>query len=375
MSTRWERRADPATGKIRRFLIIDFLHRHPDGRRERIRKVATVQNRRGAEQEERQLRHAVIDGRFGRTEPICAPTLTEFKDRFIRDWCEAKRDKPSSIESKQSSFRTYLLPMFGDRRLDSFTAADEDRLKRELAKKSTSTYNNSASTLNVALKVAVRWKVIQPVPHRFALLKRMKPRPKFYDFDPYEALVEAAEKLDPRIELVVLLGGDGGLRRGEIIALEQSDVDLRRKQLTVERSEWKGQVTATKGMKYRVVPLTERLCRALAANRHLRGPRVLYTDAGKTVTAKVVARWMAKAQRLAGLRPNGDLHVLRHTFCSHLAMRGAPARSIQALAGHENLTTTLGYMHLAPGETTRAIALLDQHRHGNGMATERAAER
>ena len=34
--------------------------------------------------------------------------------------------------------------------------------------------------------------------------------------------------------------------------------------------------------------------------------------------------------------------VLRHTFCSHLAMRGAPARAIQELAGHQDLSTTSG---------------------------------
>ena len=64
--------------------------------------------------------------------------------------------------------------------------------------------------------------------------------------------------------------------RGEIMALEWSDVDLRRGQLTIERSEWKSEVTATKGMKLRVVPMTQRLQKALAAFRHLRGDRVLY---------------------------------------------------------------------------------------------------
>jgi site-specific recombinase XerD len=37
------------------------------------------------------------------------------------------------------------------------------------------------------------------------------------------------------------------------------------------------------------------------------------------------------AQRAAGL-PEQGVHILRHTFCSHLAMRGAPARAIQELA-------------------------------------------
>jgi len=42
------------------------------------------------------------------------------------------------------------------------------------------------------------------------------------------------------------------------------------------------------------------------------------------------------------------VHILRHTFCSHLAMKGAPARAIQEFAGHQDLTTTQRYMHLTP---------------------------
>ncbi|MGZ5372555.1 MAG: tyrosine-type recombinase/integrase, partial [Aeromicrobium sp.] len=128
----------------------------------------------------------------------------------------------------------------------------------------------------------------------------------------YHWLVDAAEKIDPRIHLLVLIGGDAGLRRGEIIALEWPDVDLRRGQLTIERSEWKGQVTNTKGLMYRVVPLTKRLQAALAAHRHLRGDRVLYSDEGTSVTAKVLQNWMTRAQRRAGLRANGAMHILRH---------------------------------------------------------------
>jgi hypothetical protein len=148
--------------------------------------------------------------------------------------------------------------------------------------------------------------------------------------------------------------------------------------ITVERSQWRTCVTETKGMKYRVVPMTKRLQTALAAHRHLRGERVLYTDDGETVTAKVLQKWMVKAQKRAGLRATGAMHILRHTFCSHLAMRGAPALSIQKLAGHEDLATTLGYMHLAQGEAERAIRLLDEPSplpsYGNGTATEGAGQ-
>ena len=54
------------------------------------------------------------------------------------------------------------------------------------------------------------------------------------------------------------------------------------------------------------------------------------------------------------------LHILRHTFCPHLAMRGAPPRAIQELAGHRELGMTQRYMHLGPASLDSAIRLLDQ---------------
>ncbi len=69
------------------------------------------------------------------------------------------------------------------------------------------------------------------------------------------------------------------------------------------------------------------------------------------------------AQRLAGLRQAG-VHLLRHTFCSHLAMKGAPTRAIQELAGHADLSTTQRYMQLSPAATEDAIRLLDERLAG-----------
>jgi integrase len=47
-------------------------------------------------------------------------------------------------------------------------------------------------------------------------------------------------------------------------------------------------------------------------------------------------------------------------LCSRLAMRGAPAKAIQELAGHENLSTTQRYMHLSLAAKDAAISLLDE---------------
>jgi hypothetical protein len=53
------------------------------------------------------------------------------------------------------------------------------------------------------------------------------------------------------------------------------------------------------------------------------------------------------------------MHILRHTFCSHLEMRGAPAMATKELAGHANLSTMMRYMHLSPAAKDGAIRLLD----------------
>jgi site-specific recombinase XerD len=96
---------------------------------------------------------------------------------------------------------------------------------------------------------------------------------------------------------------------------------------------------------------------------------VLYTADGEPVTAKILRTWIGSAQRRAHLRvATGALHILRHTFCSHLAMRGAPAKAIQELAGHENLMTTLRYMHLSPAARVGAIKLLNQRPAAPGEA-------
>jgi integrase len=92
----------------------------------------------------------------------------------------------------------------------------------------------------------------------------------FHDFEEYEQLVGAAHRLGRTAYLVVLLGGEAGLRLGEITALEWSDVDLHKRQLCVQRSQWKEHVTAPKGGRLRYVPMTVRLAAALQEHRHLR---------------------------------------------------------------------------------------------------------
>jgi len=137
---------------------------------------------------------------------------------------------------------------------------------------------------------------------------------------------------------MVLLGGDAALRLGEILALEWRDIELTSRRLTVQRSDWLGHVTVPKGGRSRQLPMTRRLTAALKSARHLRSDRVLCLSDGSAMTRDRVIKAVRGAQRVTGI--DQGVHILRHTFCSHLAMKGAPARAIQELAGHADLSTT-----------------------------------
>jgi integrase len=215
--------------------------------------------------------------------------------------------------------------------------------------------NNVLGTLKTTLGAARKLGLIAKVPE-VELLKAPKSDRPFYDFDAYADLVKAAEKVNRETLLVVLLGAEAGLRIGETVALEQTDIDYRRGVVTIQRNEYKGEVQKTpKGGRIRRVPLTKRLLEALTQHRHLKGSRVFQDPENGNPTARVMQGWLRAAERRAGLEVSGNTHRLRHTFCSHLAMRGAPARAIQELAGHADLQTTLTYMHLSPSATAPSV--------------------
>ena len=86
---------------------------------------------------------------------------------------------------------------------------------------------------------------------------------------------------------------------------------------------------------------------------------MLCDERGQRVLRRTLQNWVRRAAR-RGKVQNSGVHVLRHTFCSHLAMRGAPARAIQELAGHADFSTTQRYMHLSLAAFEGAIRLLDQ---------------
>ena len=217
----------------------------PDGKKRRSRTRKRMSKSAALRWGETRERALLVSGSPRKTEEV--PRLEEFKNRFLDGYARANRQKPSGISSKESILRVHLVRALGSRRLDQITNEDVQRLKHRLRTRSPKTVNNVLTVLNTLLKTAVEWGVIDTMPCTIKLLRVPRGAVAFHDFDDYTRLVEAAAAVDHNAELIVLLGGEAGLRCGEMMALEWRDVDLDRGQLTVRQSEWKGHVTATEG--------------------------------------------------------------------------------------------------------------------------------
>jgi integrase len=239
--------------------------------------------------------------------PKEVPTLETFAPRFVDGYARANRQKPSGIVGKESILAAHLIPQLGSKRLDAITSEEVQALKRHLVHRKPKTVNNVLTVLNMLLKKAVEWDVIERMPCAVRLLPVSKPSMGFYDFDEYERLVNAAKALDGNAYFIVLLGGEAGLRCGEIIALEWSDVNLGKRQLCVQRSEWRGHVTTPKSGRLRHVPMTVRLAAALREHRHLRAPRVICQRDGSALTQNMVSDHV---------RARGEARGIEHQRCS-----------------------------------------------------------
>ena len=211
--------------------------------------------------------------------------------------------------------------MFGRRRLDAIKSEDVQRLKAQLEVKSPKTVNNVLNVLSVLLKRAVEWDVIERMRCTVKLLRVDTGTAAFHDFDDYERFVDVAQSIDIRTLLVVLLGGDAGLRCGEIIGLEWADVDLAKRQLCVRQSDWNGQLGTPKSGRLRYVPLTQRLTAALVEHRHLRSSVVCQTD-GSPFTRQIVQNRMILAARRANVR-RGRAHPASHVLLALVDARCA----------------------------------------------------
>ena len=343
----------------RKVWVVDFIG--ADGARYQERSPA--QSKRGARSYELARKKELEAEMLAAAQVIpTIPTFGMFSEEFMHDEAPTTSGY-MEMKSKRSMLDRHLLPRFRDTPLDAINVRDIKRLIGDLRAmpRSDKTVNNITTVLRTILLYAKEVEILDKVP-RITLLKVPPQEFDFLDFDEYQVLLEGVRR-DLTLQVAVLLGAEAGLRAGEIIGLQWQDVNFELNRLKVLRQFQQGRVLPPKWNSTREVQLTVRLARTLKAHRHLKGQWVLMRPAPENGPwTKEVLRWQGeRAYRLAKLpQPNKPWHCLRHTFCSHLAMRGVHAKAIQELAGHKSLTTTMRYMHLTPSALQDAIKKLNE---------------
>lgn len=186
-------------------------------------------------------------------------------------------------------------------------------------------------------------------------IERPKKLPVVLSQQEVKLLLKTPKLLKHRVLLGLLYGC--GLRCFELRKLKIRDVDLQRKMLHVRQG---------KGRKDRYLPLCDLLIRGLQQYLHCEKP-VEWLFNGKDIEGNYVAlssrgiQWVVKqARKQSGIEKEVTSHTLRHSFATHLLEMGLDIMSIKDLLGHENINTTLVYLHVAQTQRQKAFSPLEK---------------
>ena len=337
--------------------MVDIEYTHPGHRKERIRE--SFRTRKAAEKREREIMNALEIGNWKKEAEQEVPTFKEFGDEFVENYAVAN-NKPSEVDSKRMILRVHLMPVFGKLRLNKISPRQIERYKaqKRAQQLSPATINNHLGVLSKLFAVAEEWGIISHVPR----IKRMKEGEQefdFADFEEAERLLTACREVEPELYALLHTVQKTGMRSGEFLELRWQDVDLVTGTLTIRRSYVRRRMGTPKNHKSRTIELGDDAIGVLKTHRHLKSELVFCDPKGKIMTKDMLKRPLKRICIKAGLR-HLTWRDMRHTFASHLVMRGAPLKTVQELMGHADIKTTMRYAHLSPSVRRDAAKLLDR---------------
>ena len=273
-------------------------------------------------------------------------------DQFLNYLRYERNASPQTVQTYEESLREFESYLALREKGLSLQAVDTDLIRDWM--ESLMDKGNSASTINKKLSALrsfyhfalSRKLVVKDPAHAIVGPKKSKPLPQFLREGEMDRLLDVLEWdntfKNVRARTLILLFYETGLRRSELIGLDDSDVDF-----TV------GQLKVTgKRNKQRIIPFGEELSEVLKGYMAVRDEQcekkcsaLFLNDKGLRMTGGQVYAIVHKYLTLVTSLKKRSPHVLRHTFATAMLNNGAGLESIKSLLGHESVSTTEIYAH------------------------------
>jgi len=242
-----------------------------------------------------------------------------------------------TIKSYYSALRLFL-EWISKSKLDSVTEKSiEDYLYYCKTKRK---YSFSSMKLVVASIRYLYVKVLKKEIPEALNIKLRKPSilPSVLSTKEISKILEIIKNLKHKTIIVLIYSA--GLRLGELLNLELSDIDSETMKIHIRQA---------KGKKDRYVMLSENVLALLRDyyKKYKPNKYVIEGQNGGRYSPKSVQSIFKRALQKAGIKKKATVHTLRHSFATHLLDDGTDIRYIQELLGHKRLETTQIYTHVS----------------------------
>lgn len=177
--------------------------------------------------------------------------------------------------------------------------------------------------------------------------------PKIFNQDEIASIIKAAGNL--KHKTMLMLAYSGGLRVSEVVSIKTMHIDSKRMCILIERA---------KGKKDRMVALSPVLLVMLREYwKKYKPSKEGYLFEGQmkgtSYSSRSLQLVLAAAKKKAGIMKPGSVHALRHSFATHLLDKGTDVTMIMKLLGHNDIKTTLRYLHVTNRDMLQVMSPLD----------------
>jgi integrase len=344
--------------KIKSSWWVDFTFSH-----KRYRKRSPENSRPGALAYETVLRHRLACG-VGIDDPEQKSEQKILFEEFALRWFEdyvVPNNKFSERRIKWYTLKSSLIPFFGKIPVDEIRTRHIEGYKAWKVKDgiTNKSIKNHLSVLSKCLSSAYQWLEFPSKPPLMPWPKCAPVQTDYLSPDECEVLLSHAEGV---IREIVLMALRTGMRQGELKGLQWSAIDWESRVVIVKNSycDREKAIGPPKNNRIRSIPIDTDLYKILFRRRRSTG-YVFVNVKGQPFNHSSLSYHLDRVCQKAGLR-RITWHVFRHTFASHLAMKGVPLNTVQALLGHSTIVMTMRYAHVAPSTMRAAIEMLNPRR-------------